>query len=185
MILTEMKLKSIQIVTEILKNIYFSPSMISVLRYGEYDTDDILTGSFIDLDISLTQFVIGFISFYIPTNSNIVSVSKFSFDFNILLLLSHYFDTLFCILQIIGDNTTAKGILFDEFQLVGVWAPLPFTEYSLYYVTGSLYAGLHYLYSNGFYTVSVMGSNNGAGYGFIPAFNSGFIFFFLIRTLSH
>lgn len=75
-------------------------------------------------------------------------------------------------LQILGDKTAKKLTFFDEAYLVWPWAEVPFTNGSLYYAAGSLPAGWHFLSSEGFYTVAVSGSNNGAGYGFIPAFNS-------------
>lgn len=50
--------------------------MVSVLRYGGYGVEEFRAGSFLDSDVSLTQFVTGLTVFYLPTNSNIITVSK-------------------------------------------------------------------------------------------------------------
>lgn len=49
--------------------------MVSVLRYGGYGVEDFEAGSYLDSDVSLTEFVTGFTMFYVPTSSNIITVS--------------------------------------------------------------------------------------------------------------
>lgn len=49
--------------------------MGSVVRYGGYGVAEFIAGSFLDLDVSLTQFVTGFTPFYLPSGSNIIMVN--------------------------------------------------------------------------------------------------------------
>lgn len=73
--------------------------------------------------------------------------------------------------QVIAEYDAASSMVFDRYNLVWAWVPIPYYEGSFYYATSSVTKGLHTLKSAGFYTVFVRGINDGAGYGFVPAYN--------------
>uniref|UniRef100_A0A183D2T3 Thermopsin n=1 Tax=Gongylonema pulchrum TaxID=637853 RepID=A0A183D2T3_9BILA len=118
---------------------------LQVLRFGGYGSQGSgLTGSYLDLDVSWTQFVTGRTPFYVPSDNNHVTI--------------------------IGDEEASTTTTLD--YKYSLFAPMPYLGHVAYYAVASVDQGFHTLRSYGRYTAYVSGNLNNTSYGFLFAYNS-------------
>ncbi|MCP9263309.1 hypothetical protein DINM_006642 [Dirofilaria immitis] len=125
-----------------------SSAMLQILKYGGYG-NKLFDGSFLDLDMSWSQFVTGLTTFFLPSSENIVAI--------------------------IGDSKATTSTLVGRKvpnEFIWIWVPLPFYQETFYYSTTSLSQGFYTVTSNGSYTIFVAGRNQNASYGYVTAYNS-------------
>ncbi|VDK31225.1 unnamed protein product [Gongylonema pulchrum] len=110
-----------------------------MLRYGGYErqTGGYISGAFLDMLPSRTQFVTAGTAFSVLSDSNLITI--------------------------IGDEKTKDTAVFDNFYEI-VWAPISYLDEVMYYAASSVPSGYHNLYSEGDYIVFVTGTIDGVAY---------------------
>uniref|UniRef100_A0A0R3RXD8 IgGFc_binding domain-containing protein n=1 Tax=Elaeophora elaphi TaxID=1147741 RepID=A0A0R3RXD8_9BILA len=124
-----------------------SSVMLQVLRYGGWE-NEFINGSYLDLDISWSQFVTGLTTFFVPSDENIITI--------------------------IGDTeatTTTTAGNRAPIEFVWNWTPISLYHKTFYYCTISLPKGFYIIVSSGSYVVFVAGQIQNAAYGFVTAYN--------------
>ncbi|VDK27748.1 unnamed protein product [Gongylonema pulchrum] len=133
--------------------------LLQILRYGGYErqTGGYISGAFLDMLPSRTQFVTASTAFSTLSDSNLITI--------------------------IGDEKTKETAVFDNFYEI-VWAPIPYLDEVMYYAASSVPSGYHNVYSEGSYIVFVTGSMDGVAYSFVPTYNSAFFFFLPVTAFE-
>ncbi|VDK85584.1 unnamed protein product [Litomosoides sigmodontis] len=123
-----------------------SSAMLQVIRHCY--RNKLISGSFLDLVVSWSQFVTDLTAFVVPSDENIVTVMG---------------DTEATTSTISGSRIPA--------EFIWNWTPVDIYNKTFYYSTVSLPTGFYTISSRGFYTVFVAGQIQNAAYGFVTAYN--------------